>query len=94
MRHDDPAADRHFAGGAWDMKRPDWQDIALCREVDPELFFPERESDRCTSAAAVRICQSCPVQTQCLEWAIDNQEMWGVWGGVSERRRRQFRRAA
>lgn len=69
-----------------------WQTDALCAETDPEAFFPEHgESTR----DAKRICTSCDVKTQCLEYALENDERFGVWGGLSEheRRRLQYRRS-
>lgn len=63
-----------------------WQDQALCAQTDPELFFPDKSG---STREAKRVCQSCEVRTQCLEYAIANQERFGVWGGLSERERRK-----
>lgn len=58
---------------------------ALCREVDMgELFFPEKGG---TTAPAKRICGLCPVVAECLQFALDHDERFGIWGGKSERRR-------
>jgi WhiB family redox-sensing transcriptional regulator len=40
------------------------------------------------------VCQSCEVQTECLEYALANDERFGIWGGLSERERRRLKRAA
>jgi WhiB family redox-sensing transcriptional regulator len=64
-----------------------WQDLALCQEVDPELFFPEGGD----VGAAKRICMACEVRRECLDYALDHQEKWGIWGGKSERQRRMMR---
>lgn len=63
----------------------DWQADALCRQVDPDLWFPELgERD----AAAKRICADCPVTGECLDWALATDERFGVWGGLSAAERR------
>ena len=56
-----------------------WQDDALCKETDPEAFFPETMY---AAKDAIAVCQRCPVVDQCLEYAIQNDETSGVWGGV------------
>lgn len=68
----------------------DWRDAADCTSADPEIFFPEKgRIDQ--AAAARRICAGCPVKTECLEFALENDEEWGVWGGLSERERRRLK---
>ena len=52
--------------------------------MDPKVFFP---SDGLGVQAAVAICQSCPVQEPCLEYALVNRIQHGIFGGVSERGR-------
>jgi len=66
-----------------------WMSGGKCREVDPELFFP---SDGVGVIKARKVCAQCPVQAQCLEYALDNQIEHGVWGGASERERRRLLR--
>lgn len=66
-----------------------WQDQAACRGTDTELFFPQR-GDRVSEAKAV--CRRCAVRAECLEYALANREVHGIWGGLSERERRQVRR--
>ena len=68
---------------------PDWMDGARCTEVDPELFFPEKGG---STREAKKICISCEVRTTCLDWAIDNNEEFGILGGKSERERRAIGR--
>lgn len=67
----------------------DWQAYARCTEVDPEIFFPERGG---SSKAARAVCADCPVKMECLEYALNNKEQFGIWGGTSERERRRLRR--
>jgi WhiB family redox-sensing transcriptional regulator len=66
-----------------------WWERADCRGLDPDLFFPRRGDDT-TQAAAV--CKGCPVQVECLEYAIDNGERHGIWGGTTGNDRRKIRR--
>ena len=64
-----------------------WRDEALCAEVDGDLFFPDvRDTDR----EAKRICAACPVQKECLDYAISAGEEFGVWGGTTEIERRHL----
>ena len=57
----------------------DWQGAARCAEVDPEIFFPERGG---SSKAARAVCAVCDVRAECLEYALNNKEQFGIWGGV------------
>jgi WhiB family transcriptional regulator, redox-sensing transcriptional regulator len=67
----------------------EWQSKARCTEVDPEIFFPERGG---SSKAARAVCAHCPVRANCLEYALNNKEQFGIWGGTSERERRRLRK--
>jgi WhiB family transcriptional regulator, redox-sensing transcriptional regulator len=66
-----------------------WADGALCAETDPELFFPENGG---SVRDAKQVCSRCPVRAECLAYALDTNQRFGVWGGLSERERRQIRR--
>jgi WhiB family transcriptional regulator, redox-sensing transcriptional regulator len=66
----------------------DWQHLALCAETDPDAFFPEEGGSHKNPK---KICQQCPVQLDCLEYAIRNNETHGVWGGLSPRERQRIR---
>lgn len=61
---------------------------AACRGMDVNLFMPER-GDIATVNNAKRICATCPVQTQCLEYGLE--EKHGIWGGMAEAPRRKLR---
>lgn len=65
----------------------DWTADALCAQVDADLFFPEKGGD---ARSPQRVCQACPVMAECLEYALQNSERFGVWGGMSERARRKL----
>lgn len=67
-----------------------WQDYANCRGADADLFFPERGA---STRKAKAICTACEVKDDCLDFAIQNGEKFGIWGGMSERERRRVRRA-
>lgn len=68
-----------------------WQRDALCAQTDPEAFFPEKGG---STREAKGVCASCEVRAECLEYALLNDERFGIWGGLSERERRRLRRAA
>ena len=68
-----------------------WQEEALCAQTDPEAFFPEKGG---STREAKRVCQVCPVRAECLDYALANDERFGIWGGMSERERRRLKRAA
>lgn len=68
-----------------------WQADSLCAQTDPEAFFPEKGG---STREAKKICTSCEVKTQCLEYALQNDERFGIWGGLSERERRKLRKQA
>jgi WhiB family redox-sensing transcriptional regulator len=66
-----------------------WQERALCAQTDPEAFFPEKGG---SSREAKRVCLSCEVRSECLEYALAHDERFGIWGGLSERERRRLKR--
>jgi len=68
-----------------------WQSNALCAQTDPEAFFPEKGG---STREAKRVCAKCDVRQACLEYALDHDERFGIWGGMSERDRRRLRRQA
>jgi WhiB family redox-sensing transcriptional regulator len=71
-----------------------WRDHALCRDTDPDLFFPVGT----TGIALVQIehakqvCGQCPVTAACLDFALETNQDSGIWGGLSEEERRAIRR--
>ena len=68
-----------------------WQTDALCAQTDPEAFFPEKGG---STRDAKKVCGACSVRSQCLEYALANDERFGIWGGLSERERRRLRKRA
>jgi WhiB family transcriptional regulator, redox-sensing transcriptional regulator len=68
-----------------------WQERALCAQTDPEAFFPEKGG---STREAKKVCLSCDVRGECLEYALANDERFGIWGGLSERERRKLKKRA
>ena len=65
-----------------------WRDDAACRGLDPELFFPERYHTEGVELAKA-VCETCPVTSECLRYAVEIREDLGIFGGmtVNERKR-------
>ena len=76
-------------------EHPDWRSAAACRDTDPELFFPEGTAGPALLLIdqAKWICQSCPVQKQCLRYALEHRLRFGIWGGTTDDERRAIRNA-
>jgi WhiB family redox-sensing transcriptional regulator len=66
-----------------------WMDQALCRGSTAIQFFSEILDE---IKDAKNMCKICPVASNCLEHAIRNEEIFGVWGGLSQRERRKYHR--
>lgn len=69
---------------------PPWVDRALCAQTDPEAFYPEKGG---STQQAKAVCARCPVSAECADYALANDERFGIWGGLSERERRRINRA-
>jgi WhiB family redox-sensing transcriptional regulator len=69
----------------------DWREYALCTQTDPDDFHP-LDGDRAAARRAKKVCAECPVRAECLTWALDHDERFGVWVGTTERERRDMRR--
>ena len=90
----DPTPAEAFAPQSWPTPAAgdeSWRLDALCAETDPEAFFPEKGG---STREAKKICTGCEVKAECLEYALSNDERFGIWGGLSERERRRLRRRA
>jgi WhiB family transcriptional regulator, redox-sensing transcriptional regulator len=91
---DSSPADEPGAASPWSALTPagaggeTWRLDALCAETDPEAFFPEKGG---STREAKRVCTGCDVRAECLEFALANDERFGIWGGLSERERRRLR---
>lgn len=71
-----------------------WRDHALCRDTDPELFFPVGTTGTALTQIdrARQVCGECQVRSECLDFALETNQDSGVWGGLSEEERRVIRR--
>ncbi len=77
----------------WDVD--DWRTSSLCRDTNPELFFPIGSTGEALDQieAAKAVCSECLAQVECLEFALNTNQEAGVWGGATEDERRRMRRA-
>lgn len=73
---------RATARAATRRTEAEWHERAACREFDPCLWYPEKETQLQVSEAK-RVCAGCPVQPECLGYALETREPYGVWGGMT-----------
>jgi WhiB family transcriptional regulator, redox-sensing transcriptional regulator len=66
-----------------------WQELGACVGINPDQFFPERGA---STREAKAVCRGCVVRETCLEYALTNNEVFGIWGGLSGRERKRIRR--
>jgi WhiB family redox-sensing transcriptional regulator len=71
-----------------------WRNEAVCKDTDPELFFPVGTTGQALLQIdrAKEVCGECPVKVRCLDFAIETNQDSGIWGGTSEEERRNIRR--
>ncbi len=63
-----------------------------CGQV-PDVFYPEETTQPSYSTkTALMICERCPIRDECLSYAIESKEQWGIWGGMTAFERLKFRR--
>ncbi len=72
-----------------------WAERVLCAQADPDVWYPEHHA---LIARAKRICATCPVRAECLEYALSGADTWrgittGIWGGTTPRERSRLRQA-
>lgn len=74
--------------------RPDWMDEADCAQVGDDWWYPRTKDGKGgdIGAEAKQICRSCPVRLECLEYALEIREEWGIWGGLTPAERRNIPR--
>jgi len=72
-----------------------WRKDAACQDTSPDLFFPVGTTGQALIqiAQAQAVCAKCPVQTECLQFALATNQDSGIWGGTTEEERRKLRRA-
>lgn len=72
----------------------DWTEEAICRQTDPEAFYPEKGGDG--GRKAVEVCLGCPVRRQCLDMAMRAEvnhgrpQRQGIWGGLTPSKRAKY----
>jgi WhiB family redox-sensing transcriptional regulator len=69
-------------------ERP-WMVFRACRDAEADLFFATTKEDQ---GHALAICATCPVRLDCLEYALEARERFGIWGGTTEKQRRRLLR--
>lgn len=72
----------------YELEPTPWAAHAACANTSPDLFFPDKGG---STAAARAVCATCPVTTECLDYALRWRIPHGIWGGTSERERRRLR---
>ena len=73
-----------------DAALEEWAGSALCTQADPEIFFPPKGNP---GTEAKQVCASCPVRGECLAYAIEADEEFGIWGGLNRAERLRVRQA-
>jgi WhiB family redox-sensing transcriptional regulator len=63
---------------------------ALCAKTNPEDWF--HDSAGTYPDVLFDICRACPIVMAYLDWAVDNDERWGIWGGTSPGDREDIRK--
>lgn len=66
--------------------------IPPCQVSDPEVWFAEK-GDHVATKKAKQLCSTCPVVNECLTYALQAKELYGVWGGLTSKERSTFRAA-
>lgn len=75
-----------------DLPDPAWSNQAACLDYDPVLWFPAQDTSPKVIDEAKAICWDCPVRDQCLQFALDTRQKYGIWGGLSYQQRLKARR--
>lgn len=91
MIHADTELKRHLA--RYLAQEWVWMENAGCRNADPDLFYPEHGKFQNPEVkTAIRICRTCPVINECLNWALKTGDSFGVLGGMTPQQRTRYRR--
>lgn len=69
-------------------ENPMWISGALCAQTGPDVFFPEQGE---TAELAKQVCSGCHYKDPCLQYALDHDEKFGVWGGLDQAELRRLR---
>lgn len=79
MSHSEDRLDA-IVDGEW------WRDLAACKGTDAELFFDKKHKQK-----ALAFCRSCQVNNCCLDYALNFEREWGIWGGFTATQRTRYR---
>lgn len=75
------------------MMNENWREKALCIGKDTDWFFPEMgvkgAAEQVRSVKA--FCQACSVREMCLVTAIEDDEQFGIWGGLTPKERNKLK---
>ncbi len=73
---------------------PTWRQDALCHGMGSDLFYPVGTTGAAVEqiAAAKSICQNCIAKLACLDFAMQNDEQYGIWGETTQQERHQLRK--
>lgn len=74
-----------------ELDQRNWTEYANCKNLDKSLFFPSTVREL---KLAKQVCSTCPVSSECLQYAVDNSLTYGVWGGLGESDREKLARDA
>jgi WhiB family redox-sensing transcriptional regulator len=69
-----------------------WRDLAACAGMETHWWFPNNAGTNWAAKRAKDICDACPVQQECLDFALTHDVEYGIWGGRSPNERRLLRR--
>lgn len=73
------------------LSRPAWMNRGSCRGQDQRIWFPGKGQ---SLERARAICDTCPVRVDCLQHALSNPDLSGIWAGTSHKERTRLRRSA
>jgi WhiB family redox-sensing transcriptional regulator len=74
-----------------DANAIEWLEFRNCAGMDTNLFYTERGSNNAIVEAR-RICNGCIVKNDCLQYALTNNELYGIWGGMTSTERKHYKR--
>ena len=66
-----------------------WRDQAACQGLESAIFYPADDGE---AESAKTVCEECLVRAPCLDYALEQRERDGVWGGSTEKERRRIQR--
>lgn len=68
----------------------EWLDDALCQGIHAHIWYPPLEAPNPGNYYSVgkKVCFRCPVWRECLDYAKDGNETWGMWGGLTPQERK------